>query len=84
MAAKQLVNRLRLNEDQRIVSLVATELGVETLNRAPQPYKGLLPDALGKMSYVQLRELYQLLNGLLDVMAKIELADAGSMLAGDE
>lgn len=59
-------------DDQRVVKLVLSEQGRELLKRAPTPAKGLLPEALGKLSQDTLTQLNAGLQSLLDV---IELVD---------
>lgn len=79
---KQLAIKRRQAEDQRSVSLELTAQGREILDRAPQPFQGLLPDALGKMPYTQLRTLHGLLDDLLKRMSELE-SEAGSSLLSE-
>ncbi|HQV13575.1 MAG TPA: MarR family transcriptional regulator [Denitromonas sp.] len=44
-----LLRRERSQADQRVVKLFLTELGADTLAKAPEPVAGLLPDALARL-----------------------------------
>jgi DNA-binding MarR family transcriptional regulator len=49
LARAGLVERLRGEEDRRVVRIRLTEKGAETVARAPRPLAGLLVDALEKL-----------------------------------
>lgn len=49
LARAGLVERLRSDEDRRVVRLRLTDAGKETLARAPRPLTGLVIDGLEKM-----------------------------------
>ncbi|TVO52004.1 MarR family winged helix-turn-helix transcriptional regulator [Denitromonas halophila] len=46
-----LLRRERSQADQRVVKLYLTELGADTLAKAPEPVAGLLPDALARLPH---------------------------------
>ena len=71
-----LVERKRSLEDARSIRLFATTQGSKKLRLAPHPVKGLLPDALERLSPTALLNLHRSLNDLLDKMNQLEL-DAG-------
>jgi DNA-binding MarR family transcriptional regulator len=63
--------------DQRVVRLSLSAPGGELLMRAPKPARGLLPEALHKMSEEELAQLNQ---GLLGLLNKIDAVDDESAL----
>lgn len=77
------VQRLRSNVDRRIVNIKLTEVGVSILNRAPAPYRGILPDALIKMEPDQLTILKNNLSTLVSSFEVKELNAAFETLAND-
>jgi DNA-binding MarR family transcriptional regulator len=77
-----LVTRERASHDQRVVCLSISPLGQSVLGRAPGPFQGLLPDALSKLSPVQLATLHESLSIVIKLMSDIE-PSAVHMLLGD-
>jgi DNA-binding MarR family transcriptional regulator len=64
------ITKKRLSTDQRRVELSVTALGRRTLQRAPGPAEGVLPEALRELSKAELRSLHRSLRtviGALDV-----------------
>lgn len=66
------VFKMRDPTDQRVVKLALSEQGMDLLNRAPKPARGLLPEALRKLDQDGLSQLNAGLQLLLEV---IELED---------
>ncbi|MGL4997218.1 MAG: MarR family winged helix-turn-helix transcriptional regulator [Deefgea sp.] len=71
-----LVERKKSLEDGRSIRLFATLQGASKLRFAPRPVKGLLPDALERLSPTTLLNLHTSLSDLLVTMNKLE-HDAG-------
>lgn len=71
-----LVERKKSLEDGRSVRLFPTLHGSNKLKQAPQPVKGLLPDALERLPHAALSELHNSLATLLDTMTQLAV-DAG-------
>ena len=69
---KGLIIKKRDADDQRVVTVTLTDLGTATLLKAPQPTRGLLPEALLELDRKYLNELDSGLQGLL---ASIEMLD---------
>lgn len=63
-----LVRRERLASDQRIVALHLTAAGSKIVARAPEPFQGVLPDALAGLPEPVLRGLHDHLATLVDFM----------------
>lgn len=59
------VLRTRSTEDRRVVYLEVTQKGQSTLDRAPPPYRGILPDALMRLDPASLEQLNQNINKLV-------------------
>ncbi|MDI1298546.1 MarR family transcriptional regulator [Methylotenera sp.] len=59
------VIRAKNHEDRRIVHLSLTQLGKEVLSKAPQPYRGVLPDALMRLNPETLQALNDHLSQLI-------------------
>ncbi len=72
LARAGLVERIRSDEDRRIVRLRLTEEGISTLARAPRPLTGLVVDALEKLPPEALARLDTELSGLI---ANLNLVD---------
>jgi DNA-binding MarR family transcriptional regulator len=68
--------RTRSAEDRRVVYLSLTDRGRDVLNRAPPPYRGILPDALMKLKPDSLMQLNSLLLELLCGMERKHEKDA--------
>lgn len=66
------VTRQRSTADNRAIELFITEAGLERLHAAPGPVRGLLPDALGRLSPSTLESLHQNLCILLEQMERLE------------
>ncbi|ADI30189.1 MarR family winged helix-turn-helix transcriptional regulator [Methylotenera versatilis] len=62
------VIRTRSVEDRRLVNLSLTDLGREVMAKAPPPYRGILPDALMRLSPESLLELNRHLTELVSNM----------------
>ena len=60
--------RTRSLSDKRVVYLSLTEKGADMLAKAPQPYRGLLPDALMRLDQDTLGRLNQ---NLLELVSKL-------------
>lgn len=72
LTKRKLVRRERNDPDQRIVRLFLTEEGARVIANAPGPARGVLPEALNRMSDETLDELNRSLAKLLEV---IEVSD---------
>lgn len=68
------VVKTRDPEDQRVVKLALSKKGANLLAEAPKPARGLLPEALRKMTSEQRLQLDQGLQGLID---SIDVLDEG-------
>lgn len=62
------VTRMRSQEDRRLVYLSLTKMGREVMAKAPPPYRGILPDALMRLSPEALLELNHHLTELVSTM----------------
>ncbi len=60
--------RTRSENDRRVVHLSLTKQGLETLQKAPPPYRGILPDALMRLNPKSLDEINRHLSELISVM----------------
>jgi len=76
-----LIRRERSSKDQRVVQLYLTEAGEAALARAPKPFTGLLPYALGKLPPEVLEALNQNLSQLIDGMEQVDSAAADRPLS---
>jgi len=65
-----LIRRERSQQDQRAVLLHPTEQGLAIYQRAPQPLRGLLPDALEKLDPAVLHALHAQLDTLIRAMGQ--------------
>ena len=65
----RLVSRKRNDPDGRVVRLYLTRAGHKVVARAPRPARGVLPDALERLSAQDLRRLHAQLDRLLGAMA---------------
>lgn len=70
LVAKGLLNRVRSTTDRRVVEVQLSEAGNAALSQAPGPYRGILPDALMRMSEADLLVLKNSLGGLLDMLER--------------
>lgn len=66
---KKLVQRERLDHDQRVVRLSLTVAGLRVVANAPKPARGVVPDALGKIPPAQLAKLREGLEALVERLA---------------
>lgn len=66
LARKHYLARSRGEHDQRVVSLTLTAAGAALIAAAPKPARGLLPEALARMSPAGLAQLNAGLAELLD------------------
>jgi DNA-binding MarR family transcriptional regulator len=81
MARAGLVERLRSEEDRRVVRLRLTDAGKETISRAPRPLTGLIVDALEKMPVDALSRLDGDLATLVHNMNLVDHDDANEPLS---
>ena len=65
LARNGLIERLRIEEDRRVVRLRLTSSGREVIGRAPAPLTGLVVDALEKMPSDRLANLNEGLTELI-------------------
>lgn len=72
LAKAKLVKRQRSEEDRRVVNLHLTAKGRTTLERAPKPLTGLVPDALSKLPKETLGRLNQDLALLIEHMGNVD------------
>jgi len=68
LATDGYVNRMRSEVDRRVVYLSLTAQGLELLAKAPQPFRGILPDALMHLDSNTLLQLKQHLSALIAAM----------------
>ncbi len=71
--AAGLIRRERSQQDQRVVHLYLTEAGTAALARAPRPFTGVLPHALGQLPE---KVLVRLNADLQQVIAHMATADS--------
>jgi len=76
-----LIRRERSSQDQRVVQLYLTEAGQAALERAPKPFTGVLPYALGKLSPEVLNGLSQNLEQVIAGMEMVDIAAADKPLS---
>ncbi|MBC3869744.1 MarR family winged helix-turn-helix transcriptional regulator [Undibacterium oligocarboniphilum] len=72
LVKKGYVNKERDPEDQRVVKVHLTSQGKSLLKRAPQPARGLLPEAMRKMSDDSIVSLHAGLQEILDSMDALD------------
>lgn len=75
------VVRTRSLDDKRVVYLSLTEKGLDALSKAPQPYRGLLADALMRLDNETLEQLNQYLVVLVSELEQKQEEDAFELLA---
>jgi DNA-binding MarR family transcriptional regulator len=63
-----LITRARLKEDQRVVRLFPTARGRSALRRAPQPFRGVLQQALSDLPAGGLNQVHRSMQRLLATM----------------
>jgi DNA-binding MarR family transcriptional regulator len=66
LAKRNLIRRERNDRDQRIVRLFLTEEGMRVIGNAPQPARGVLPEALNRLPDEVLDNLNRSLAQVLD------------------
>ena len=66
LARQSLLRRERDRFDQRIVLLFPTEMGISTIERAPRPLAGILPNALSRLDPARLETLNLLLHEIAE------------------
>lgn len=78
---RNLITQTRRQEDRRAVSLTLSDAGLALLEKAPAPFQGVLPAALGELDPAVLARLEEDLSALIgllhagDTGAKTPLAD---------
>lgn len=68
LVSDQYLVRIKDTQDRRVVHLSLTPRGKEVLRHAPLPHRGILPDALMRLSSASLEHLNQYLNELIATM----------------
>lgn len=68
LVSDQYLVRIKDTQDRRVVHLSLTPRGKEVLRHAPLPHRGILPDALMRLSPASLEHLNQYLNELIATM----------------
>jgi len=81
LAKGGLVERLRREDDRRVVNLQLTVKGQEVLSRAPQPLTGLVPHALEKLPEPVLIRLNEDLALLIEQMQHVDHSTADKPLS---
>lgn len=81
LARAGLVERLRGDEDRRVVRLRLTEKGRDVIARAPRPLTGLIVDALEKMPEDSLIQLDAELGELVQLMDVLDRSAANEPLS---
>jgi DNA-binding MarR family transcriptional regulator len=74
--SKGYINRNRSKDDRRVVYLTLTELGQSILAKSPLPHRGILPDALMRLSPEILNEINHHLSLLISGMDRKQLIGA--------
>ena len=69
LVKKSHLRKARDQPDQRVVTLHLTDTGQAVISAAPQPARGLLPSALGRLDAASLAQLNSGLAALLAVVA---------------
>jgi DNA-binding MarR family transcriptional regulator len=75
METRGLMRRERTDSDQRVVRLYLTAAGKRVVVRAPEPARGVVPDAIGSISPTALRELHK---GLRQLAAHLKIRDVAA------
>ena len=70
LESKGYITRIRSIDDRRVVYLSLTELGQGVLAKAPLPHRGILPDALMRLSPETLSEINHHLSLLISGMER--------------
>ncbi len=69
---KEMICKTRLATDQRIVNLTLTDKGRAVLQKAPEPVRGLLPEALSQMTGDDLSRVGEGMDVLLKSIAQVD------------
>ena len=69
---KEMICKTRLATDQRIVNLTLSDKGQSLLKKAPEPVRGLLPEALSQMNRDDLSRLGESMYVLLKSIAQVD------------
>lgn len=69
---KEMICKTRLATDQRIVNLTLTDKGRAVLQKAPEPVRGLLPEALSQMTGDDLSRVGEGMDVLLKRIAQVD------------
>lgn len=69
---KDMICKTRLATDQRIVNLTLTGKGQSLLHKAPEPVRGLLPEALSQLNQDDLARLGESMNVLLQSIQQVD------------
>ena len=69
---KEMICKSRQETDQRIVNLTLTEKGRLLMQKAPEPVRGLLPEALSQMKSDDLMLLGESMNILLQSIQQVD------------
>ena len=67
------ITRVKSADDRRVVHILATDLGRQALAKAPLPHRGILPDALMRLTPDTLAELHSHLTVLVNGMKNTQL-----------
>ena len=69
---KEMICKSRQETDQRIVNLTLTEKGRSLMQKAPEPVRGLLPEALSQMKDDDLMRLGESMDVLLHSIQQVD------------
>lgn len=69
---KEMICKSRLATDQRIVNLTLTDKGRSLMKKAPEPVRGLLPEALSQMKGDDLMRLGESMDILLHSIQQVD------------
>lgn len=72
LEGKALITRTRNSKDQRVVHIHLTARGRRILAKAPRPARGVVPDALTRLTTERLRSLDRDLEALVSHMARTD------------
>jgi len=75
LEANRLIRRERTDKDHRVVRLYLTSAGKTVVTKAPQPARGVIPDALASIPSDALHTLDQALEQLI---ANLQIKDVGA------
>lgn len=69
---KEMICKSRMKTDQRIVNLTLTDTGRSLLQKAPEPVRGLLPEALSQLKEEDLARLGECMDVLLKSIQQVD------------